>query len=513
MGSAVATDNWKVNEQKAHPPSAFQLLNRYANWIVAGFSIVYFASMGEIAARKPLWGDEIATSYVGRLPRIIDILHALKFGADLQPPFFDILMHPLSMAGSALALRLPGLVGLWCMSISLYIFISRRLSRVAGMVAMFLPFATAAAPFAYDARPYGIELGGAAAALACWQAYVISARRFALLGMCFFCALVIACHYYGVLILVPFALGELTRARMNRKVDLHAWSALALAMFPLVLALPFIRAARSLGLTFWSRVEIGSLGDTYEFMFGRTALPLAALLVAALIWIAFVNRAPQKTAPLIVNRSVALAEIAAIAGFVLLPLFGVVAGLVTGGFFPRYVIATEVGICAGVAWILGRDRRLAVLSFLALGLLVAVPLLHHAIQPPGFARKSVPAIALQDTRNLPIVFAGQNEFLEVNYYSGPQIAQRLFYLADPSLALRYLGTDAVDRFGLIFRRVAPDLQVADYRAFTATHREFTVISRPTDTFPWLLRQLTADRATVTLRAVADGSSIYDVQMN
>ena len=56
-------------------------------------------------------------------------------------------------------------------------------------------------------------------------------RRLSLAGLFVSLPLAICCHYYAAFLLLPFALAELTRTWVRRRIDWPIWIALGLAPF------------------------------------------------------------------------------------------------------------------------------------------------------------------------------------------------------------------------------------------------------------------------------------------
>jgi 4-amino-4-deoxy-L-arabinose transferase-like glycosyltransferase len=132
-----------------------------------------------IAARRPLWSDELYTYYIATLPSFSDIWSALLTGHEQVPlGFYAIERVFWGVFGvNSVALRLPALLGCLVMSLALFKFVSWRLSPAYGLLAAVFPMTTSAFPYAREARPYGLELGFAALALVCWQQATDSNNR------------------------------------------------------------------------------------------------------------------------------------------------------------------------------------------------------------------------------------------------------------------------------------------------------------------------------------------------
>src|SRR6266542_4145280 len=53
---------------------------------IAAFAAAYLAETSVIAARKPLWNDELYTYHFTRVSSLADLWRALETGADQAPP-------------------------------------------------------------------------------------------------------------------------------------------------------------------------------------------------------------------------------------------------------------------------------------------------------------------------------------------------------------------------------------------------------------------------------------------
>jgi len=111
---------------------------------------------------------------------------------------------------------------------------------------MIFPALTSVFYFATEMRCYGILLGLTGIALVCWQhAAEKRWRRASIAGLFLSLTGALCCHYYAVLLWVPFGLAELTRAKIARRIDKPVWAALLCSPLILVVFLPAIRAAKA----------------------------------------------------------------------------------------------------------------------------------------------------------------------------------------------------------------------------------------------------------------------------
>lgn len=483
------------------------LVEDYAGWLVLGFSVVYWAATYHVASTLRLWNDEIVTRYMVALPQGA-LIHALKAGADGQPPLFFLLTGLAGSNGSPVGLRLPGMIGMWVAGLCLYVLVSRQTSRTSGVFAMLLPFLLGTRQYATDARPYGLLLGAVALTCVCWQAAADTQpgtppRRWLVPMLWLAATFTVSISYYGILALVPLGIGEFVRWRHKSAPDLPVWAALAFSAFPLALEFPIVRGLKATLPVFWSQPNLlGSSYQYYQTILEPAAPFAAALLIAALLALYFTRDSPGVSL-----RLPAAHHIAAVAAFAALPVLYVLVGLYSGAFVPRYAIAGALGICAGLAYVISRHRTLAAICTL-------LAFAQFATLEARQFRKTIPPRTIDlpqtpGTDSLPVVVSAPNDFIETSYYAAPSLAARLYYIAEPELALHYVNTDVVD---LVARRLAQirPLHVVSYAAFTATHPRFLVLHWREQEFGWLLSKLHDDGATLQLVNLLGDESVYEV---
>ena len=107
---------------------------------VCCFSLFYFIDIGLRASAKYFWLDELCTVYLCRLPDLGLVHQAVLHGTDFNPPLFYILTRLANAAfGDGLVIsRLPAIVGVWLLCVSLFAMVWRRSGWVPGVVAMLL---------------------------------------------------------------------------------------------------------------------------------------------------------------------------------------------------------------------------------------------------------------------------------------------------------------------------------------------------------------------------------------
>jgi Dolichyl-phosphate-mannose-protein mannosyltransferase len=413
--------------------------------LLLAFSAAFLAAGLLSAHRKILWGDELVTYYVSTLPSARDVWAAIV-GGDVLPP----LGHFLTRASIAwlgpthVAIRLPEVIGYWVMSLCIYLVVRRYTSTAAAGVALLVPACTAAYVFSYEARPYGLMLGSGAAVLLCWQRAAERTNRAGwLIGVSLSVAAAVSSHWYAILVMVPIGLGELVRLRRRGRLDVPMLAAIAVGMAPLIAFLPIIRTGRSVqhltAPTWTLRSEFGAVVTAYQILLEGSG-PLFGAILLMLAWFGRGTTARGETSE---RLHVPPEVLAALMGFLLIPIAGVIlAAAAIGEFNVRYVLLTIVGIgCAvgiGTAQ-LGARRRGAASALLAAAVVAS---LGHAVQAKIALRERSAiaersgmfailgcSIALEDSSE-PIVVTDIHSYDILNYYAPPTLASRLVYLTE-----------------------------------------------------------------------------------
>jgi hypothetical protein len=491
--------------------------------LLCGFSILYLLSAGLLASRKPMGMDELFTLYISRLPSLSSIWSALLTGGEQIPPFFHIITRiSLSFFGvSELAIRLPEVLGFWVMSLCLFRFVSKRSSALYGFAAMLFPLVTKAYDYAYEARPYGIVLGFAGLSLICWQSAVEEHyRKFSLVGLAVSIAAAVSSHYYAVLLLFPFALGEAARSFYRRRLDLPIWVALGLAMTPLLLFLPLIQRAKIHSATFWSQPHWSRILDFYYFLLTPALLALVAMLVLSAVYSTTRPNSPSSQNQH--SRSTPpFHEIAVALGFIALPVIAfMLAKVVTGALTGRYVLPSVIGFSILFAFAAYRllDGRAIMGATLVLSLCGGFMMLEvtnflNLAEANLRQARTYEYLRSDSESKLPIVASDLGTFMELAHYAPRDIASRVVYLADPQASLRYLGHNSVDQ-AILDLRPWFRLKVEEYAPYVASQQRFLVYvrggylnNRVVD-FKWLLSELSKTNWRIELRSRGEDGILF-----
>ncbi|MDQ2844613.1 MAG: glycosyltransferase family 39 protein [Acidobacteriota bacterium] len=490
--------------------------DRLGLWIVA-------ALLGDIlvvgivrAQYKPLWLDEIMGLLIAKLPVGADIWAICKSGADNQPPLYHYAMRASVrlLGNDALGMRVPSVIGYALFCLCLYWFVSRRTSRLYGLIAMLVPGLTHCWYYATEGRPYALILACAGLSAVCWQGVVMDRRRWLMLvgfGLSLACA--INLHYYAVLLFLPFAIAETVRTYQRRKPDFPVWLALTAPLLILLVYVPVIRASKVNsgipGAFFAKPAWYGSLLRFFGEFLGPSLIGLVSLgciyLAVQFFWrpsTTELGRCPTA------NPRDLMPEASLVLSFTCIPVFAIaLSKFGTHIFFTRYGIAGMFGFAA----LLGLGTWFAFLGrkgpALAVAAAFAALFLHNQIQhdlPEVRAERAnparvsiphrIPALAQRDS--LPIVATNLDDFMQLSYYGNSTLRKRLFYVSSEAFAKQYLGFTFHERMMI---GAAPffKTQVVAYSAFIKEHPSFYVFGS-LEFSQWVVPKLIEDHAKLQL---------------
>lgn len=469
-----------------------RLLDRYAWAVFALFASVCLYSLVIRARAKPFWHDEIYTILHAGLPSLGAMWTASLDGFDLSPPLNTWLtraVHGVAGAGHVTT-RIPALAGFLLTIAVVFHLLRSRANTVTALAGVLLPCFTAAYRYSYEARGYGLMLGLFALSVYAWsEAARGRARRCHLVLLAIALAAATWNHYYAVLTFVPIVAGEVVRAIERRKIDVGVLSAFAAALAASIPLLWLAAAARSQSRTFWSPASWSDVGPVYRYVFSplmerRFAVAAVVLVIAGVL---LRKPASARQSP----RTVPAHEVAAGLLMLLIPLCGVVLGLLlTGVFVPRYAMPAALGLSLVVplaVW--QRHTRVGA----AEGLLCAFLLVSFAtsigpslLSPPQMIDPVLtrPILRAALASGPPVISSSSLQFLQYWYYTPAVMRGRLRYLADVDEARKYMRSDTIDRGYLVLRRwtAVPIEPFADY---VAGQRELRVHEAGSG---WLLRK-------------------------
>ena len=470
------------------------------------FTLMFFVVSIVRDLRTRFWFDELFTLHLAKLASAREII---AFN-DASPPLYPIIVHwLLPIVGSeALAVRLPATLGYCAMLLCLWAFCRGRLPAVFAFAVPLLSFERGLF-FATDGRPYGLVLGCAAGALLCWQMAAEGQRRVVTIPLLAVClALMVALHYYAIFFLVPLVLAEAMRWRTARRLDFGIPAAMVPALLVLGVHYALFVANQDYGANFWAQPSLAAIASFYErFLLPPLVLAaLAFLIVALLAGFSARRENAQKT-------HLALHEWTAIAGLVLLPPVVIVVSMfTTNAFFERYLLWTVIGFSVLGAAALSMAVRgrpavgvaLIAIALAAMARLEIGPLFGPSILPTAEGmRQELNMLATDGSE--PIVVANAHAFMELSYYLGSPLRERLVFPLSRELDLKYRGfdTDALT-LGPLSRRTP--IRVEAYEEILAENKKFLLAAFEHDYLPLHLTQ-----AGYRVTPRRDATTLYEVR--
>ena len=430
---------------------------------VALLSVAYLVPTCIRAAAERLWFDEILTFDASTLLPSLPALWAfLKRGLELNPPLsFILAAGSESIFGrNEFGVRFPSVIAFWIMSLCLYVYLARRLPRPFAIVGMLLPVLTAAGRYSYEARPYALVLACAGIALVAWQAACGGRRRrVALPAIAVALAAALCSQPMAVTLALPFLVGEACRSIQRKRLDVPVWCAFAAATPPLLL-LWKLKAAAGAAASAQNVVHpLHILGLTYFLILMPAFIPMASAAFLVLV-----SRAEPGAVPK-TERGMPGYELAALIGFVAIPLAAIPISMLGGLYWPRYSLNAAIGLSGCFAVLLcrmaaSRPRAGMAVAALFMVFFVVEQLLPESKRPNAgieMSNSSGLRRALEGLpgNGLPVVVGKPLAFLELEHYASPTLAGRLYYLTDSKADARLPGNVLFDAKGPLLREFFP----------------------------------------------------------
>lgn len=430
----MASQDLPVEPQKARIPRHRALLDS-----PVGAGALALAAVAAIAIlkgvwaamKRPLWLDEVVTQLIATAPN--GILHAMRSGADFQPPPHYALVRLAAAFGgeaTAVSARLPSLIAAALGVVLLAGALRRSLSLAASLAGA---LALAAHPLflaqAFEARPYALWIL-ATVLLAESLREGRAARPWLAAG-----AAVALCtvHYFGLLSLAAVGIVAVVHPRLSRAVP---WPAIARSAAPLVAGVVSLLALLPLateqlaatGGRSWVPPATGAeIGAFLRFPWGWRP---AALLIAAGAVVIAVQYVPFVAARWPRRRRPPLdITIAALLATALVPLLVV---LLSVTYKPLLVLRYAAPAVLAVATLcaVAVERLVSPLRWIAVLVLCRATLFSFGSMASG-ARASavdvageVQAVGRLATRGVPTVSPLRHDAYRTSYASagGPGVA-------------------------------------------------------------------------------------------
>ena len=472
------------------------------------------------AASKPLWFDEILTQAVSRQPNLSAIWNALKNGVDGNPPLFYLIERIASKLSSneLIAYRLVPALAFASIVICIYLFVQKRSGARVALICTLLLFVTPLDnKYALEARPYSLLAACLAVALLCYQR--LPSTRWTI-GLFLSLSLAESLHYYAGLACFPFFVAELVHVFSTSRIRRAVWFSMFASLIPTLLAVPLLlKLKHTYAGHIWARPEFMLIPMSYGSYFRLNALwGLAISTVAVCVVIrAWLQDAPQDADD---GANAALpSEHALVLGFLLLPVFGVIAAKVAhGGATDRYYLPAIFGIVIALGYVL-RGVSPAGFKLAAAIVIIAVAFQEADIVRSFFSHSHAeddlaPILQLladaAQHNNLPLIISNAGQYVELSHSAQSSLNLRMAALVDPPSAVTYAGTDTVDKL-VIELQCCVQLQVYEFNAFAAAHPVFLLYSDGTQ-FDWWPNRLIHDGARLELLAKQGGGTLYSVEL-
>ncbi len=483
-----------TNFRESRPP-------RHAFAVLAAVSVLLYAVAVAFSSSRQFWHDELYTFYIAQAPSIGQLWHELSL--DLNPPL-NYLAVRASMAlfgTSENAARLPSMLAFFAGSACLYMFVSRRLGRLYGLLAALCFWAMPTFYLATEARPYALVLCFFALAMLAWQRAVQERRRMgsiiafasATVGMA-------VCHFFVVFYIFPFGLAEVFRTVKRRRIDWPIWAALILPCLVTALFMKTIEHYASGAISWAFRASYTRTIFFYDWSFASEAPALFLCIAIAFLFMARTEALDRK-------RTLSIPELVLAAGLVVLPVvMNVVLRLIHAGFFERYSAPTAFGLAIFFVFIISRStNRSDMAAFVCCCLLLI-----FFFAKEGIASNAGQFMQTRSLRpnhsemarlesideNLPLVAASGLTFLEMDKYEPEQTVTRLYYLTDRKLALAYAHAGIFEGFNTVKRFFPIRAHIEPFPNFVAQHHRFLVLGTPLYPEDWLIPVLLDQHASL-----------------
>ena len=493
---------------------------RTATWALV-LTIALYVVITAIASGRHLWHDELYTFYIATAPSWQRFWQELPL--DLNPPleYLSVRASTALFGNGGYAIRLPSIVAFLAGSLCLYRFVANRLTGRYGLLGMLVFWASPFFYYATEARPYAIAIGCLGLTLLCWGRATRAQRsRADLVLLVLSVTGMMLSHLMALFYITPFCLAELVRSHRRRKLDVAIWAAL---LVPCAIPVLFLRLTARFASTVFPPVFQASLHKIPETYYGSLkveALPL--LLALCLAWLAIPKSDDRGN-----GWRMDAVDAALTAGFLAIPaLVNLVLLRTHGAYFDRYAFPVAFGYALTSVWFLASRAPRNVLAPMAASSVLLLFVCGFNLGPGlkqsvwthrGAAEKANEKRLDQVEPNLPLVAASGLTFLEIDRYEDARTVERLYYLTDRALAIRYASATIFEGMPDLKAYFPIRAHVESYSEFVAAHPTFLVLGTPEYPEDWLLRALADMHAVVDYAGEFPGpykdKQLYRVTIN
>jgi Dolichyl-phosphate-mannose-protein mannosyltransferase len=452
-------------------------------WLIwAMLTVLYIVGIS-FESQRFVWFDELFTFDIARAASLQQLWQwVLHF--DCNPPAAYLLSRlSMTLLGpTALGLRLPSILEFYVGSLSLFLYMRRKVGDAFACFGVLLLWASATFHYATEARVYALVFMSFSLLLFSWDVAVHEGRpRWAVAGVAISTTLLLSGHVLAPLSLWPFLLAEGVRFWRRRTPDYALWAALVFPMVLILGYLPLIQAYGGLVIPPETRASVGKMWDFFNFALTSVAKGLLAALLALLLW-------PVREEAAEPRARFHAEDITILLCLLFNPvLLNLMMMRQHGGFFDRYCITTSAAIYLGLALLLGvrlRPGRTAITT----ACLLLVGLFAHNIRQ-DFKIPRVDEIPWASIRpDLPIVDGMGMTFFEMNHHEGSAVLGRLYSLNDPAASIEYSGTNFFQGFDVMKAAGFPiTAKIEPYSNFVKTHHQFLLYGELNEWIPRLVK--------------------------
>lgn len=485
-------------------------LDRHSGLAIVLLCLAFGVFTIPICIAKPLWHDELFTYYIALFPNLSSMLHIIP-RADLNPPLlyvldFLTLRLPGALASegtTALAARLPSLVGGLVGSIALFAWLRRRLGALYALLGVFVLWNTLFLFYTAEDRPYALLVGITILMMLERESGLQRRNRPAwLLLMTLLGFALVGCHFMASFILLAFLAAEAVEAWENRRIDIPV---LLCYLLPFSVMLIYHSMISGYGTLIFPRAFQPALDTPF----------LTYVLLGYYSWIIFVMAGIMVLRPYVMSppgqrpvrqaerrRFAGKREITLLVGFLVEPVLAVAAiWRSQGAFFPRYGLPACIPIAVGTTFLLfmalGKSKAAGIVTILLLSInplytILSNPALVRAGQIAGID----PGPSLPDYHKmepqLPFVVASGLTYMEMNHRETSAFLDRVYYLTDDAAATEYAHATLFEHEEQTRDMFHLQARVEPLQPFEAKHRKFLVLGTFDYPEDWLLRKLKAD---------------------
>lgn len=480
--------HWRQRVDCRFQTFRFNPLQRY---VIAGLVVSMYIAATALSATRQLWHDELYTYYIAKAPSIPQLFRELRL--DLNPPL-EYLAVRLSLAvfgDGSFATRLPSIVAFFVGSVCFFRFVSKRFGELYGLLCVLAFWSTPFFAYATEARPYALIIAWFGIATLAWDAAGQPTRsRLSVLLLAIAVAGLMISHLFSLLYLTPFCLAEAWKLYRTRRFDWPVWLAL---LWPAIVPLAFLKLILRFQASLFPAIFEASPRRLAAFYY-HTALPELPALLLALGLAALVGFRREGSERNSTSR-IAAPEVAYTLGLLLIPAIVLLVLMKThGAFFPRYGILSGFGIA--LVFVFAVARLTSACPFAAAVACCVLFLYDTGAIASAYdvhsreKRWPVQETALDRVQpDMPLVIASGLTFFEMSAYAMPATAQRLYYLTDRRLAIKYAHASMFQDFPYLKKYFPIRGTIEPYQQFVREHPQFLVFGSPEYPEDWLLRCL------------------------